>query len=93
MWKSLNAIPGITCLEPQGAFYCYPSFEQILGRTIRGHKPTSTLELADIILQEAKVALVPGEAFGTPGYMRLSFALGDDDLGEGISRIADLLAG
>jgi aspartate aminotransferase len=92
MWKSLNAIPGITCLEPQGAFYCYPSFEQILGRTIRGHTPTNTLELADIILQEAKVALVPGEAFGTPGYMRLSFALGDDDLGEGIARIADLLS-
>jgi aspartate aminotransferase len=92
MHKMLNAIPGITCLEPQGAFYCYPSFQGVLGREIRGKKPTNTLELADLILQEAKVALVPGEAFGTPGYMRLSFALGDDDLGEGVRRIADLLA-
>ncbi len=92
MHKMLNAIPGISCLEPQGAFYCYPSFEGVLGREIRGKKSTSTLELADLILQEAKVALVPGEAFGTPGYMRLSFALGDDDLGEGVRRIADLLA-
>ena len=92
MHKMLNAIPGITCLEPQGAFYCYPSFQGVLGREIRGKKSSNTLELADLILQEAKVALVPGEAFGTPGYMRLSFALGDDDLGEGVRRIADLLA-
>jgi aspartate/methionine/tyrosine aminotransferase len=92
MHKMLNAIDGVTCLEPQGAFYCYPSFEGVLGRTINGHKPTTTLDLADVILQEAKVALVPGEAFGTPGYMRLSFALGDDDLGEGVRRIGDLLS-
>jgi aspartate aminotransferase len=92
MHKMLNGIPGISCLEPQGAFYCYPSFQGVLGREILGKKPTNTLELADLILQEAKVALVPGEAFGTPGYMRLSFALGDDDLGEGVRRIADLLA-
>jgi aspartate aminotransferase len=92
MHKMLNAIPGISCLEPEGAFYCYPSFQGVLGRTIRGKKSANTLELADLILQEAKVALVPGEAFGTPGYMRLSFALGDDDLGEGVRRIADLLA-
>ena len=92
MHKMLNAIPGISCLEPQGAFYCYPSFQGVLGREIRGKKSANTLELADLILQEAKVALVPGEAFGTPGYMRLSFALGDDDLGEGVRRIADLLA-
>jgi aspartate aminotransferase len=92
MHKMLSDIPGVTCLEPQGAFYCYPSFKNVLGRTINGHRPTTTLQLADVILQEAKVALVPGEAFGTPGYMRLSFALGDDDLGEGVRRIADLLA-
>jgi aspartate aminotransferase len=92
MHKMLNNIPGVSCLEPQGAFYCYPSFQGVLGREIRGKKPANTLELADLILQEAKVALVPGEAFGTPGYMRLSFALGDDDLGEGVRRIADLLS-
>jgi aspartate aminotransferase len=92
MHKMLNGIPGVSCLEPQGAFYCYPSFQGVIGREIRGQKPANTLELADLILQEAKVALVPGEAFGTPGYMRLSFALGDDDLGEGVRRIADLLS-
>jgi aspartate aminotransferase len=92
MHKMLNGIPGVSCLEPQGAFYCYPSFQGVIGREIRGKKPANTLELADLILQEAKVALVPGEAFGTPGYMRLSFALGDDDLGEGVRRIADLLS-
>jgi aspartate aminotransferase len=92
MHKMLLGIPGITCLEPQGAFYCYPSFKNILGRNIHGSRPTTTMELADLILDKAKVALVPGEAFGTPGYMRLSFALGDDDLGEGVRRIADFLA-
>jgi aspartate/methionine/tyrosine aminotransferase len=91
MHQMLNAIEGITCLEPQGAFYCFPSFAGVLGRDIRGHTPTTTLELADLILSEAKVAVVPGEAFGAPGYMRLSFALGDDDLAEGVTRIAQLL--
>jgi aspartate/methionine/tyrosine aminotransferase len=88
----LNAIDGVYALEPQGAFYAYPSFEGVLGRTIAGQTPNNTLELADLLLEQAKVAIVPGEAFGTPGYARLSFALGDDDLGEGIQRIADLLS-
>jgi len=92
MVDMLNAIDGVYALEPQGAFYAYPSFEGVLGRTIAGQKPETTLELADLLLEEAKVAIVPGEAFGTPGYARLSFALGDDDLGEGVQRIADLLA-
>lgn len=90
--RLLNAIDGVSCMEPQGAFYAYPSFEGVLGREIRGRRPQDTLELAALILDEAKVAIVPGEAFGTPGYCRLSFALGDDDLGEGVGRIADLLA-
>lgn len=90
--KALNAIPGVTCLEPKGAFYAFPSFEAVLQRPIRGRQLGSTLELADFILEEAKVAIVPGEAFSAPGYARLSFALGDDDLGEGVQRIADLLA-
>jgi aspartate aminotransferase len=92
MHKMLSEIPGVTCIEPQGAFYCYPSFKGVLGREIHGSTPTTTLELADLILDKAKVALVPGEAFGTPGYMRLSFALGDDDLVEGVRRIAEFLA-
>ncbi len=92
MVEMLSAIDGVTVLEPQGAFYAYPSFEGVLGREIAGRRPATTLELADILLEEAKVAVVPGEAFGTPGYARLSFALGDDDLVEGIGRIVDLLA-
>lgn len=92
MVDMLSAIDGVTVLEPQGAFYAYPSFEGVLGRELAGRKPSTTIELADLLLEEAKVAIVPGEAFGTPGYARLSFALGDDDLGEGITRIADFLA-
>ncbi len=91
MHQHLSAIPGVTCLEPQGAFYCFPSFRDVLGRPIGGVTPRTTLELADVLLEQAKVALVPGEAFGAPGYMRLSFALGDDDIVEGINRIHRLL--
>jgi aspartate aminotransferase len=91
MHKLLSDIPGVTCLEPQGAFYCFPSFKEVLGRDIRGEQPNTTLELAEVILNEAKVAVVPGEAFGAPGYCRLSFALGDDDLVKGVTRIAELL--
>jgi aspartate/methionine/tyrosine aminotransferase len=86
-------IPGVTCIEPQGAFYAFPSFEDVLGREIAGRTPQSTLELAEVILDEARVAIVPGEAFGAPGYARLSFACGDDAIGEGVTRIAKLLAG
>jgi len=90
--RLLNEIPGVSCLEPQGAFYAFPSFKGVLGRDIAGRRPTTTTELAEIILDEVKVAIVPGEAFDAPGYARLSFALGDDDLAEGIGRIRDLLA-
>ena len=89
----LNEIPGVTCLEPEGAFYAFPSFEGTLGRTIAGRQVRSTLELAEIILDEARVAIVPGEAFGAPGYARLSYALSDEDLVEGIGRIGKLLGG
>jgi aspartate/methionine/tyrosine aminotransferase len=89
--KMLNEIDGINCPEPEGAFYVYPSVKNILGREIRGKKPTTSAELAALILDEVEVAVVPGEAFGTPGYIRLSYALGDDDLIEGISRVQDLL--
>ena len=92
MHELLAGIPGVTCLEPQGAFYCFPSFQGVLGREIAGRVPTTTLELADLLLAEAKVAIVPGEAFGAPGYARLSFALGDDDLVEGVTRIQKLLS-
>jgi aspartate/methionine/tyrosine aminotransferase len=90
-YKMLNGIDGITCIEPEGAFYAYPNLTGLLGRNIAGRKAETTVELAELLLEQAKVAIVPGEAFGTPGYARLSFALGDDDLGEGLQRIADLV--
>jgi aspartate/methionine/tyrosine aminotransferase len=89
--KMLNEIEGISCPEPEGAFYVYPSVKNVLGKTIRSKTPTTSAELATLILDEVEVAVVPGEAFGTPGYIRLSYALGDDDLVEGISRIQNLL--
>jgi aspartate/methionine/tyrosine aminotransferase len=92
MHRMLNDIPGITCLEPEGAFYCYPNVTGLIGKTFNGKTAHNSMELADIILSEVKVAIVPGEAFGTSGYARFSFALGDADLEEGIRRIADLVA-
>ena len=91
MHRMLNDIPGITCLEPEGAFYCYPNVSGLIGKTFNGKTANNSMELADIILSEVKVAIVPGEAFGTAGYARFSFALGDADLEEGIRRIADLV--
>jgi aspartate/methionine/tyrosine aminotransferase len=92
MHEMLAAIPGVTCLEPQGAFYCFPSFAGVLDHELAGRRPQTTLELCEVLLEEAKVAIVPGEAFGAPGYARLSFALGDDALAEGVRRIAKVVA-
>jgi aspartate aminotransferase len=91
MTAMLNEIPGVICPLPDGAFYCYPSVKGVLGREIAGRRPASTAELAELILDEADVAVVPGEAFGTPGYFRLSCALGDAQLEEGITRLGKLL--
>jgi aspartate/methionine/tyrosine aminotransferase len=88
----LNEIDGVVCPEPQGAFYVYPSVTGVLGRPIAGHTPTTSAALAELILDQVEVAVVPGEAFGPSGYLRLSYALGDDDLTEGITRIQRLLA-
>ncbi|MEO3974277.1 pyridoxal phosphate-dependent aminotransferase [Streptomyces sp. CAU 1734] len=90
--RMLNEIDGVLCPEPEGAFYAYPSVKELLGKEIRGRRPASSVELAALILEEVEVAVVPGEAFGTPGYLRLSYALGDEDLVEGVSRIQKLLA-
>jgi len=89
MHRMLNDIPDVNAIEPQGAFYCYPNFSSLLGRPMgpNGTVSATTLELADAILDEAKVAFVPGEAFGTPGYARFSFAMADDAMQEGIRRI------
>ncbi len=89
--RMLNEIPGVLCPEPEGAFYAYPAVKNLLGREIRGQRPQTTTELAELILEQAEVAIVPGEAFGTPGYLRLSYALGDSNLAEGVSRLQKLL--
>ncbi|HEX3590948.1 MAG TPA: pyridoxal phosphate-dependent aminotransferase, partial [Pseudonocardiaceae bacterium] len=86
----LSAIPGVECPTPQGAFYAYPSVKGLLGKELRGVRPQSSNELAAVLLEHAAVAVVPGEAFGTPGYFRLSYALGDDDLVTGVTRMGDL---
>lgn len=88
----LNEVDGIDCPTPTGAFYAYPNVEALLGREIAGRTPTTSVELAEIILDEAQVAVVPGEAFGPSGYLRLSYALGDNDLADGVGRIQELLA-
>jgi len=85
--EGLNAIDGVICPEPTGAFYVYPDVTGLLGREWAGRTPTTSLELADIILEECEVAAVPGEAFGPSGYLRFSYALGDADLAEGIARL------
>jgi aspartate/methionine/tyrosine aminotransferase len=88
----LSDIPGVVCPEPLGAFYAYPSVKGLLGKPLRGRWAATSAELAEIVLDEAEVAVVPGEAFGTPGYVRMSYALADDDLVEGVSRIGKLVA-
>ncbi|HEV3472271.1 MAG TPA: pyridoxal phosphate-dependent aminotransferase [Actinomycetota bacterium] len=90
--KMLNEIEGVECYEPEGAFYAFPSFKGVLGRQIGGRTVNDTETLAEVILDEVKVAIVPGDGFGAPGYARLSYALGEDDLIEGVTRIADLLS-
>jgi aspartate aminotransferase len=87
----LNEIDGVVCPDPKGAFYAYPSVKGLLGREIDGTTPQSSAELAELLLDKVEVAAVPGEAFGSPGYLRFSYALGDDDLVEGITRLQKLL--
>jgi aspartate/methionine/tyrosine aminotransferase len=91
MHGMLDAIPDVTCVEPEGAFYCFPDFRALIGRDIGGRRISSSLDLAGLLLDEAEVAAVPGEAFGAPGYARFSYALGDADLERGLQRVQDLL--
>ena len=88
----LNEIPGVSCPEPEGAFYAYPSVTELIGKDFGGVRPASSGELATLILEKAEVAVVPGEAFGTPGYFRMSYALGDDDIVTGVTRMGEFLA-
>jgi aspartate/methionine/tyrosine aminotransferase len=88
----LNEIEGVVCPTPEGAFYAYPSVKGLLGRDYDGRRIDTSADLAEYILEKAEVAVVPGEAFGSPGYLRLSYALGDDDLVEGVTRLQKLFA-
>ena len=88
----LNEIDGVVCPEPKGAFYVYPKVTGLLGRQIDGTVAHTSAELATLVLEKVEVAVVPGEAFGSPGYLRLSYALGDRDLVEGVARLQKLFA-
>ena len=90
--EGLRDVDGVECLEPEGAFYAFPSVKGVLGRRIGGRTVTTSLELCEALLESAKVALVPGEGFGSPGYVRLSYALADDLLAEGLDRISRALS-
>ncbi len=90
MVEMLRGIPGVLCEEPMGAFYAFPDVHALLGREIGGRRPATSEELAEVCIDLAKVAVVPGEAFGAPGYLRLSYALGYDAMVEGVGRLADL---
>ncbi len=92
MTTMLNAIDGITCAEPEGAFYCFANVQGLLGRSIAGRISESSAELSAYLLEAVKVAVVPGEAFGAPGFVRLSYALNDADLAEGLERVAQFVA-
>ncbi|WP_372727597.1 pyridoxal phosphate-dependent aminotransferase [Nocardioides sp.] len=92
MVSMLNEIDGVVCPTPHGAFYAYPSVKGLLGREHEGTLIETSAQLSEYILDKAEVAIVPGEAFGSPGYLRLSYALGDDDLVEGITRLQKLFA-
>ncbi len=89
--KMLNEIPGIECPLPEGAFYAYASLHGLLNRSYNGAVPSTSAELLEIVLEQANVAIVPGEAFGTPGYARFSYAMGEDDIAKGITRLAELV--
>ncbi len=88
----LERLPGFECPPPDGAFYVFPSVAGLLGRNIAGRRVDTSEQLAGLLLDEAKVAVVPGEAFGAPGHLRFSYALADDQLEEGMARIHRLLA-
>ena len=90
MVRLLNDVPGVECPDPGGAFYAFPNLSGLLGRDLAGRTAETTMDLAALLLDEIKIAVVPGEAFGAPGYARFSFALGDEDLEEGLTRLIRL---
>jgi aspartate/methionine/tyrosine aminotransferase len=92
MTRMLNEIDGVTCPEPEGAFYCYPNVQGLLGRSLEGRVSSTSAELAETLLELINIAVVPGEAFGTPGFFRVSYALDDEGIAEGLTRFQRLAA-
>ena len=92
MVDKVRSLPGVTCAEPEGAFYVFPSFAGVLGHEVGGRVVNSTLDLVEALIESVRVAIVPGEPFGAPGYARLSYAMSDDEISEGLDRIAEAFA-
>jgi len=92
LFERLQSLPDVICTEPQGAFYAFPDLRRRMQREILGTMVSSTLELAGLLLDRAQVAVIPGEAFGLPGYLRISFASDYDRIAEGLQRLAHALA-
>jgi aspartate aminotransferase len=92
MTRMLNEIDGVSCPEPEGAFYCFPNVQGLLGRSLAGRTSSTSAELAEALLELINIAVVPGEAFGAPGFFRMSYALGDEGIVEGLERFARLVA-
>ncbi|NIT13890.1 MAG: aminotransferase class I/II-fold pyridoxal phosphate-dependent enzyme [Candidatus Dadabacteria bacterium] len=90
--NELNSIEGITCFDPQGAFYVFPNVSGFYGKSFEGKKITNSLEITEFLLEEAKVAVVPGVEFGADNYIRISYAVSEKEIKEGISRIASSIA-
>jgi aspartate aminotransferase len=92
MVKGLNAIPGVSCLEPDGAFYCFPDVGRLIGRRYRGQSITGSVQISEILIDDFLLAAVPGEPFGAEGFLRLSFATSDETIDEGLKRLADFVS-
>jgi aspartate aminotransferase len=92
MVKGLNAIPGISCLDPDGAFYCFPDVGQLIGKRYKGQPLTGSVQLSEILIDDFLLAAVPGEPFGAEGYLRLSFATSDEKITKGLARLADFVS-
>lgn len=92
MVKGLNAIPGVSCLEPDGAFYCFPDVGQLIGKRYQGQPITGSVQLSEILIDDFLLAAVPGEPFGAEGFLRLSFATSDEKIDKGLGRLSDFVS-
>jgi aspartate aminotransferase len=88
----LNAIHGIHCRKPEGAFYVFPNIRDLLGKSANGKRLNSPCDIADYLLEEAKIAGVPGEDFGSQEHLRFSYATALEDIERGCARIRDAVS-